>query len=262
MEDLRQRYNPDGSSLRKAQLRMVEILKEVDKICRRHNIPYYLEGGTLLGAIRHHGFIPWDDDLDISVLKKDFPRLKKALQNELPENLIYQDRWTDFNCPIIFAKVRDKHSLFEESDSRRVKERGIFIDIFPNEKIPSMWWKRKVDYPYGHCIRGIHNYSDTKDKILSYIVFPFAWTIVQLTRFVNLFIPSDKIAFIYGWIVTYNNYSIKDVFPVTYVPFEDMQAPVPHNYDAVLTRLFGDYMQIPPEEKRKVHSTKIEFYDE
>lgn len=122
MEDLRQRYNPDGSSLRKAQLRMVEILKEVDKICRRHNIPYYLEGGTLLGAIRHHGFIPWDDDLDISVLKKDFPRLKKALQNELPENLIYQDRWTDFNCPIIFAKVRDKHSLFEESDSRRVKE--------------------------------------------------------------------------------------------------------------------------------------------
>ena len=98
--------------------------------------------------------------------------------------------------------------------------------------------------------------------ILSYIVFPFAWTIVQLTRFVNLFIPSDKIAFIYGWNVTYNNYSIKDVFPVTYVPFEDMQAPVPHNYDAVLTRLFGDYMQIPPEEKRKVHSTKIEFYDE
>lgn len=262
MEDLRQRYNPDGSSLRRAQLRMVEILKEVDKICRKHNIPYYLEGGTLLGAIRHKGFIPWDDDLDISVLKRDFPRLKKALQEELPDNLIYQDRWTDFNCPIIFAKVRDKHSFFDEYDSRRVKERGIFIDIFPNEKIPSMWWKRKVDYPYGHCIRGIHNYTDTKDKILSYIVFPFAWTIVLLTRFVNLFIPSDKIAFIYGWNVTYNNYSINDVFPVTYVPFEDMMAPVPHNYDIVLTRLFGDYMQIPPEEKRKVHSAKIEFYDE
>ena len=260
-EDL-SRYNPEGSTLRKAQLRMVDILVEVDKICQKHKIDYYLDGGSLLGAVRHHGFIPWDDDLDISVMRKDFPRLRKALIDELPENLVYQDRKTDFNCPIIFAKVRDRHSLFDEPGVSKMNERGIFIDIFPNEKVPSMGWKRIIDYPYGHCIRGIHNFSDAKDKILSCIIFPFVWTLVQLTRFVNLFILTDKIAYTYGCPITYNNYSIKDVFPVTYVPFEHIQVPVPHNYDIVLTRLFGDYMQIPPEEKRRVHSTKIEFYDE
>ena len=112
----------------------LDIVKEVVAICEKHGFTYFMLGGTMLGAIRHKGFIPWDDDLDISVLKRDFPRLKKALQEELPDNLIYQDRWTDFNCPIIFAKVRDKHSFFDEYDSRRVKERGIFIDIFPIDR--------------------------------------------------------------------------------------------------------------------------------
>lgn len=259
-EDL-SKYNPEGSDLRRAQLRMLEILKVVDRICRKHGIAYYLEGGSMLGAIRHKGFIPWDDDLDISIMKEDFPRLRKALLEELPDDLIYQDNKTDHNFPFLFAKVRDKHSFIEEPDLFRLKEQGIYIDIFPNEKVPCMWWKRKLDYPYGHCIRAIHNYTDLKDKILSYIVFPFAWTLVQLTRLVNLFIPSDKIAYVYGCQIAYNNYSRKDVFPLTEVPFEDMKAPVPRNYETVLTALYGDYMQLPPEEKRRVHGTKIEFYD-
>lgn len=259
-EDLR-KYNPEGSVLRKAQLRMLEILRAIDKICRKHNIEYYLEGGSMLGAIRHKGFIPWDDDLDISVMKKDYPRLRKALLEELPENLIFQDSKTDNNYPLLFGKVRDKYSFIEESDLSKLKEQGVYVDIFPNEKVPSMWWKRKLDYPYGHCYRAIHNYTDSKDKIKSYIVYPFAWILVQVTRFINIFIPSDKIAYTYGCQMAYNNYSKNDVFPLTHVPFEDMQVPVPHNYHAVLTALYGDYMQIPPEEKRRVHGTKIEFYD-
>lgn len=255
-------YNPEGSTLRKAQLRMVDILKEIDKICRKHNIEYYMEGGSLLGAVRHHGFIPWDDDLDISVMQKDYPRLRKALIEELPENYVYQDVGTDYNYPLLFGKVRDKHSFIEETDLCKLKEQGIYVDIFPNEKIPSMWWKRQLDYPYGHCFRAIHNYTDKKDKLISYIVFPFAWSIVQLTRLVNIFIPSDKIAYVYGCQIAYNNYSKQDVFPLIYIPFEGMQVPVPRNYDAVLKALYGNYMQIPPKDKRRVHSTKIEFYDE
>ena len=255
------KYNGEGTQLRNAQMRMLEILKEIGKICKKHHIDYYLEGGTLLGAVRHQGFIPWDDDLDISVMKEDFPRLRKAILEELPADLVYQDNTTDHNFPFLFAKVRDKHSFIEEPDLFRLKEQGIYIDIFPNEKVPCMWWKRRLDYPYGHCIRAIHNYSNTKDKVLSCLVFPFAWILVQLTRLVNLFIPSDKIAYVYGCQVAYNNYSKKDVYPLKYIPFEDMQAPVPHNYDAVLTALYGDYMQIPPEEKRRAHATKIEFYD-
>lgn len=261
-EDL-SRYNPEGSILRRAQLRELEILIEVDKICRKHNIEYFLDWGTLLGAVRHGGFIPWDDDIDISVRRKDYSRLCKVLKEELPENLAFQDRFTDWNLPFLFAKVRDKNSYFyEDKSTDTLKYKGIYIDIFPIEKVPSMRWKRFIDYPYGHCIRAFHNYTDTRDKLLSALVYPFALVLVLLTRFVNLFIPSDKVAPCYGWQPTYNNYSSRDVFPTKRMAFEGFQACVPNNPDAVLKALYGDYMQLPPEEKRRVHNTKIEFYDE
>ena len=94
MEDLR-KYNPEGSTLRKAQMRMLDILLVVDKIFRKHHIEYWLDGGTLLGAVRHGGFIPWDDDLDINVRVSDISRIRKVLQSELPKNLCYQDVTTD-----------------------------------------------------------------------------------------------------------------------------------------------------------------------
>ena len=115
MEDLR-KYNPEGSTLRKAQMRMLEILKIVDSIFSKHHIDYYLDGGTLLGAVRHGGFIPWDDDIDISVRREDFSRIKRVLQKELPDNLVFQDRFTDWNLPVLIAKVRDKNSYYYEEE--------------------------------------------------------------------------------------------------------------------------------------------------
>ncbi len=257
------KYNGEGTQLRKVQHRMVEMLIEVDKICSKYNIEYYLDAGSLLGAVRHGGFIPWDDDLDIVVPRKDFKRLSKALMKELPSSMAYQDRFTDWNFPSVIAKVRDRNSYFyEEECTDRFKEKGIFIDIFPSEKVPSMWWKRIVDYPYGHCIRAIHNYTDKKDKFISYLIFPFIWTLVKLTRFVNIFIPSNKVALCYGWRPTYNSCNLEDIYPVKRMNFEGFQACVPNNPDGVLKAYYGDYMQIPPEEKRQVHSTKIEIYDE
>lgn len=259
MEDLRT-YNPEGSTLRKAQMRMVEILQVVDAICQRHHIQYFLDGGSLIGAVRHEGFIPWDDDLDIAVMRKDMKRLRKILNKELPANLIYQDRTTDFNYPMLIGKVRDRHSYFEDELSAKLQEKGIYIDLIPMEKVPSLKWKARLDYWYGHCIRGIHNYSEVKDKLLSYLVFPFAWLLVSLTRLVNIFSNSCQIAHAYGW-RAYNSFDQRDVFPVKRMKFENIEVSVPKNPDAVLKALFGDYMQIPPKEKRVVHTNKIEFYD-
>ena len=82
---LRERFNPEESLLRRQQMRMLEILLEVDKICKRHDIQYWLSSGTLIGAMRHDGFIPWDDDLDIEMMRSDYLRLMEVLPKELPE---------------------------------------------------------------------------------------------------------------------------------------------------------------------------------
>ncbi len=261
MEDLRQKYNPDGSLLRRAQRRMLDILKVVDTICQKHHIEYVLDGGSLLGAVRHSGFIPWDDDLDITVMRKDFERLRKILPKELPSDMVYQDYTTDPNYPILVAKVRDRHSyLYEAEWTNKLKEKGIFLDIIPMEEIPDLAWKAKLDYWYGHCLRGVHHYAGTRDTILSAIAFPFVWLLVVLTRFVNRFRQTDQLAHVYGW-RAYNSFSKRDLYPIRRMQFENMQVCVPNNPDAVLTRLFGDYMQIPPEDKRATHTNRIEFYD-
>ena len=261
MEDLR-KYNPEGSTLRKAQMRMLEILKVFDAICQKHGIEYTLDGGSLLGAVRHGGFIPWDDDLDVNVMREDFIKLRKILPKELPDNLVYQDYTTEPYFPTPLAKIRDKHSyIYEEPCTDRFKEKGLFIDIIPIEEVPNLKWKAQLDYWYGHCLRGIHHYVDTKDTILSWMVLPFSWTLTMLTRLINRFCKIDQLAHVYGW-YAYGGFLKKDYYPIKRMSFEGVQVCVPNNPDAVLTALFGDYMQIPPEEKRRVHSSKIEIYDE
>lgn len=261
MEDL-SHYNPEGSTLRRAQLRMLEILKVVDDICTKHGIQYTLDGGTLIGAVRHGGFIPWDDDIDINVTRDDLAKLRKILPRELPSHLVYQDYFTDPYYPTLIAKVRERDSyMYEEPCTDRLKEKGIFIDIIPIEEVPNLAWKAKLDYWYGHCLRGIHHYVDTKDTILSWIVLPFAWGLTALTRLTNKFRRIDQLAHVYGF-QAYGALQKKDYYPIKRMSFEGFQACVPNNPDAVLTALFGDYMQLPPEDKRRVHSSKIEFYSE
>lgn len=259
MEDLR-KYNPEGSILRKAQIRMLDILKAVDAICRANQIPYFIEAGTLLGAVRHGGFIPWDDDLDICVMRSDYNRLRRLLMKNLPSTMIFQDAKTDSNYPLLIGKVRDVNSYFEEDFSSKLKYAGIYIDIFPIEKVPSWNWKVKLDYMYGHCVRALQNYTDKKDKFRSAIVFPFAYFLVLLTRFINHFISTDKVAYQYGR-EGYAQYRLNDIFPLQEIQFEDFLCMAPHNPDGLLKACYGDYMQIPPKEKRREHSSKIEFYD-
>lgn len=111
----------------------VEILKEIHKICTENDLQYYLCGGTLLGAVRHKGFIPWDDDIDIVMPRDDYNKfITLCLNGKLDKQYILQNTDTEPEYHLPFTKIRKKHTFFDEEGVRKLKiHKGIFVDIFP-----------------------------------------------------------------------------------------------------------------------------------
>lgn len=260
MEDLH-KYNAPGTITRAIQDRMLEIVIEVDAILRKHHIEYWLDGGTLLGAVRHGGFIPWDDDLDINVQMKDMPLVRKVLTEELPNNYIFHDAHNDPNYHLLMAKVRDMQSLFEDPYCSRHKYQGIYIDIIPMEEVVPIGIKNKIDFVYIRCLRGMHNYSDRiLEKILGYICYPFTLFITFLCRTWTRLFPTKMWGHAYGWL-SYAHIKVQDIFPTKDIEFEGLKLRAPANPDGFLRSLFGDYMQVPPPEKRITHNAKVTFFN-
>ena len=266
--ELRKRFNPDGSMLRRQQMRMLEILLEVDKICKRHNIPYWLSSGTLIGAIRHDGFIPWDDDLDIEMMRKDYLRLMKVLPDELPEWLALQNDETDPNYFFFYAKVRDRRSkMLEQNGYDRIwKEQGIYIDILPMELHP-IWTQKLTEKTVGHMYKIWRTSTDDAKAIKSvrrifdfnkHVVFPCLRA--TLFTFSSFHFPLKTITSGMG-IPFHNPRYADEIFPLTTHVFEGHQLPVPHDADAHLRHLFGDYMKLPDLNKLALHVGKLEFLD-
>lgn len=263
MIELRKRFNPEGSTLRRQQLRMLELLDAIDIICKKHQIPYWLSSGTLIGAARHKGFIPWDDDLDIEMLRSDYLRLIKILPEELPDNFVLQTNETDPNFISIYGKLRDKNSYLEETNSydRIFKERGIYIDIFPLERIPYF-----LAWVGGHMQGQIYNQLNNKNlketTILKRIrrIYQFNTRIgFPILRFISKFIPGKELRHSFGTAFFKPRY-MKDIFPLTEMEFEGKMYPVPHNTDAMLRKIYGDYMQLPDLNNIHPHYNKLEFY--
>ena len=122
--------------LGQAKLVMLKLLRVFDDICRKNNLKYWLDGGTLIGAIRHNGFIPWDDDIDVAMLSDDYEKFIEIAQQELPDDVFLQTRKTDKEYPLYITKLRDKYSTYEEQNVARLNcHKGIFIDIFPMDYI-------------------------------------------------------------------------------------------------------------------------------
>ena len=267
-EALRARFNPDGSLLRRQQMRMLEILLEVDKICKKHDIPYWLSSGTLIGAMRHEGFIPWDDDLDIEMMRSDYLRLMEVLPSELPEWLALQNDETDPYYFFFYAKVRDRRSkMLEQNNYDRLwKEQGIYIDIFPMEQHP-IWLHKLTEKTVGHmykiwrtstddakAIKSVRRIFNFNDKIL----FPCLRTI--LSPLASHLSPLRTITSGMG-IPFHNRRYASEIFPLTTHVFEGHQLPVPHDADAHLRHLYGDYMKLPDLNKLAIHVGKLEFFE-
>lgn len=125
-------FNED-KTVAAAQKVMLEILVEIHRICVENDITYWLEAGTLLGAIRHKGFIPWDDDCDVSMPRKDYERFLQIAQEKLPETMFLQTKETDKEYPLPWAKIRKNGTLLIETGETGEEKyhHGIFVDIFP-----------------------------------------------------------------------------------------------------------------------------------
>lgn len=258
------KFNGEGTVLRKAQMRELAILIEVDRICKKHNIKYWIDFGTLLGAVRHGGFIPWDDDLDISMLSSDYEHFMKIAQDELPNWLFLQNKDTDSSYRRTICKVRDLNSLFIErhEDFMSPYKKGIFIDIFEVIEYPKVSkntvkflskWAKKTDQFFN-----VPQYITLKN-ILAGISFPvIRLAINMLWKIINIR-KSDNLGFRLEH-NPYNSFICKDkIFPLSEIEFEGVKFSAPNDYDAVLKSYYKDYMKLPKEEDRWIHSKFIYF---
>lgn len=260
----------DAAILRKAQLKMVEILVEIDRICEKHDIKYWLGYGTLLGAVRHKGFIPWDDDCDICMMRADFEKFLRVASVELPHNMILQNKDLDPNYPKSMTKIRlanTKLVEFEESENEKYHQ-GIFVDVFIwdyySPLIMKIWGKIKVvekwkgsrkKYPKGSFKRMAIQLA----VLLPYILYSTIDKILSITaistrkndalRFIGLEVKNSDVKF----------YDKDVIFPLQRgVGFEGKNFCIPNDYDKVLSQMYGDYMTLPKPEDRCWHARKIE----
>lgn len=255
---LRERFNPEGSLLRKHQYRMFEMLQYLDSLCKEHHIKYWLSSGTLLGAVRHGGFIPWDDDLDIEMLREDYLRLEKILEKETVYD--FQSYKTDPFYRLPFGKLRDKNSQIEEH-GRDIdyKYKGIFVDLFIMEYSHSLsargvfWIIRQI------TAFSLKSNNPTRKKIflsLKKIIF----NIIPIIRFIDRLIPRRKLCHTYGASCRIQRKS-NELFPLSEVTFEGQTFPAPRDSDAYLRRIFGNYNELPNEEQIAPHISTVRFFE-
>lgn len=260
----------DSETLRKAHNCMTEILCEIDRVCQKHNIKWWIEDGTLLGALRHKGFIPWDDDCDIGMMREDYEKFVQNAINDLSDDFIFQARGIDPLYTRRLPKVRKKGTKLVEHDEDFNEKyfQGIFVDIFvwdyfytweqPFSRffniMPRIRTRRK-QYPKHSLKRILHGiitaipYAIHRGLELIYLGFRF-------------FIRKNKsLPFISYEAQMSNELFFKNeiLFPLRrdYV-FENQFFPVPNNPEQYLTEMYGDYMKLPPLDERRTHARLIE----
>lgn len=261
-EELKAKFNPEGSQLRKVQLRMVEILKEIDKICTKHNLSYWLCGGSLIGAMRHKGFIPWDDDIDIEMPIQDYKKFIEICKSELPDNLQIQSHKNDRYYFFPYAKVRDLHSHITELTGvdKFYKLKGAFVDVFPCKPINKPCYKISRFMQLNFLIRPA-KYLPYK-LFHRFVLLPVYWLTTGIYRIFDMIdkiIGSKGISAVYGASYYIKPFPEDKVLPTVRSNFEGCQFCIPKDADWCLTAQYGDYMQLPPIDKIEIHAEKIEL---
>lgn len=257
----------DEKTLRNLQLTELELLEEVDRICKKCDIHYNIIAGTLLGAVRHGGFIPWDDDADVALLRPEYEKFRKACETELDTTRFYfQDHRNTPGYRWGYGKLRRKDTVFlREHQEHMPYEQGVFIDVFPLDYVPENYGMRRI-----------HNF-------VCFLYRKFFWSEVGRVADKNVWmrrlysvmskVPEKKLKDSFNrFVAKSDKKKTKWVRILTFptpnkaygyrtrwyeksadITFEGVTFPGIKDYDGYLRFKFGDYMELPPVEQRKVH---------
>lgn len=259
----------DNATLKKLKDTELEILGEIDRICRKNNIEFFLTGGTLLGAVRHKGFIPWDDDLDIGMMREDFIRFTKAVKEDLNNKYFFDYFDTDKKYHLPFAKVRKNNTTFDEEMSKNYdNHKGIFVDIFPYDYTDNNFKRCYVKAAIIQILsdtvlvkKKMMKLTSCRHKFVSLICCALAsHTILKFIDFISKHFNGKKENF--SHVVCFNSlmdlkkdyFLIQDFFPLKEIEFEKNKYNGLNDNDKFLTSQYGDYMKLPPIEERVNHT--------
>lgn len=259
-------YNLSESELRAVQLIELEMLVEVDRICRQCKIQYCISAGTMLGAVRHGGFIPWDDDADVAFLRPEYEKFRIACETQLDrERFYFQDYRNTKGYRWGYGKLRRKGTEFVRLNQEFMPyEQGIFIDIMPYDNVPDNYFFRAVNNFQCFLYRKTFwsAVARRNEKGLKRLIFELLYRIPEekLYRSFDRFIlkcdkkPTKRIR-IFTFPVPGKQFGyLKSSFEnLTEVEYEGVILMGMKDYETYLRYKYGDYMALPPVEKRKVH---------
>lgn len=253
-----------------SELKQIELnmLKEFIAVCEKLGLRYYLMEGTLLGAVRHGGFIPWDDDIDVGMPREDYMRFLRDGKTYLPENLFIQTRESDPEYSLPFAKIRNSNTTYVEKLSRHLKiNHGVFIDIYPIDYYPEnelqqKWFEIRTKL-YQKRISTINrleedrNFKRNLTDALIVLLLPNSNSVYQKREKMIRSVRKSNLIY---------NYSGYGPVPAEWygegvkVLFEGLQLTAPTEYVRVLEMSYGDYLKLPPIEERIGHHF-VEYID-
>lgn len=269
------------NSLNETQEYILQVLREVLKVLDELEIPYFMQGGTMLGAIRHQGFIPWDDDVDLGIIREDYERLLQVVSDKLPENLELRTYWDETDHHYYFARIVDKRYQIRRMGSLEERLENVWVDLFPLDGMPN-----------GALARGWHKFRLLMTRLKFHLSCfekvnikrpgrPFieraiirvamitkvgSWfnTRKQLDKMDRLLkkYPPEKSEYLVNF-TGQTSYKFNEMFKKEVYgkgkayPFEDIQMVGPEKYDEYLKSLYGQYMAPPKESDRNAHVSEL-----
>ena len=278
----------DNDILKRVQKTELIILKDFVELCDKNNLIYFGIAGTAIGAIRHGGFIPWDDDIDVAMPRKDFDKFIEIAKKEYSDKYTIMNGDENENYPLLTTRWMMNGTEFVEEPLKDIDcPLGIFLDIYPLDKIPddeklfksqarkSFFYskllilrsipfpvlgfggiKKKIVYVICGCIHFILSLFNIKKRWLYKKCMDISTKYNCLEETQRLDFLCDTTAFL-------NIHEIKDIYPLKKIDFEGIPLNFPHNIEKNLTKAYGDFMKLPPKEKRKNHYPyKLKFKDE